>query len=104
MNSPSPEFRHAPAACPVTVPGLIVTTLAPAIAGRLRRLPRVEQVLGAGEDQRFGLDRGQRLGGVAVEARRGADVMPLIGPGLVDPVVGVEGFQQNSSPAVAARQ
>lgn len=60
----------------------------------LPRLDRLElgtaQVLGTGEDQGLGLDRRQRLGGVAVEAGRGADVVPVIGPGLVDPTVGVE--------------
>ena len=60
------------------------------LAHRDRLEFRIEQILGAGEDQRPGLDRGQRLGGVAIESRRGADVVPLIGPGLVDPVIGVE--------------
>src|SRR5712664_4280678 len=64
------------------------------LPGLLRLEFRVEQVLGAGEDQRFRLDRGQRLGGVALKTRRGADVVPLIGPGLVDPVVGVERLQR----------
>src|ERR1700685_3151521 len=41
---------------------------------------RIEQVLGAGHDQRLRSDQGQRLGGVAVEARRGADVVTFIGP------------------------
>src|SRR3954468_15028196 len=60
------------------------------LAGLLRLEFGIEQVLGAGEYQRPGLDRSQRLGGVAVESGRGADIVPLIGPGLVNPVVGVE--------------
>src|SRR4051794_32605815 len=60
------------------------------LAGLLRFELGIKQVLGAGQDQCSRLDRCQRLCGVAVKARRGADIVPLIGPGLVNPVVGVE--------------
>src|SRR6266404_8589713 len=64
------------------------------LRGFLRFEFGVEQILGAGEDQRLRFDRGERLRGVAVESGRGADVVALIGPGLVNPVVGVEGLQR----------
>src|SRR5215217_8037911 len=54
------------------------------VAGRLLRLIfGVQQVLGAGEDQGLRPDGAERPGQVAIHAWRGAEVVPLVGPGLV---------------------
>ena len=58
-------------------------------------LDRIIQVQLAGHQQRLGLDGGQRPHRIAAErglaVHRGvADVVPVIGPGLRDPVIGVE--------------
>src|SRR5207253_2717062 len=58
------------------------------------RLPLgVQQVFHARHDERLGLDRAQRLRVVAAHAGRGAHVVALVGPRLVDVVVGVEGVE-----------
>lgn len=49
---------------------------------------RIQKVLGTREDQRLRFVRGQRLGGVTIKTRCGADIVSFIG--LVDPVIGIE--------------
>src|SRR5207245_2510464 len=59
--------------------------------GRLFRLPlRIQQVLQAVQNDRLGLDRAQRLGVVAVLSWTRANIVPLVRPRLIDPVVRVE--------------
>src|SRR5262249_10919110 len=53
------------------------------VARSLERLPfRIQEVLDARHDQGLGPDRLERLRVVAVEPRRGAHVVRLVGPGL----------------------
>src|SRR5215831_4651455 len=63
--------------------------------GSFLRLPLgIEQVFGAEQDQRLRLDRLQGFGRIAIETRRGANFVTIVGPSLIDPVVGVEGLEQ----------
>src|SRR5262249_39128693 len=53
-------------------------------------LGRIVEILWGVHEQRRGLDALERLGGVAIESRRRPHVVPVIGPCLPNPVVGVE--------------
>src|SRR5437763_6924804 len=64
------------------------------VARRLQGLPLgIQQVFDARHDEGPGLDGAQRSDIVSVHPGRGADVVALVGPGLIDVVVRIEGVE-----------